>query len=213
MSAGRLTQTAGVVVPLRSFALGKVRLAQALDDDARRALSRTMAERVVSAAGARPVVIVSSAPEVIEWTRALGVAQIPDPGTLDGAAVAGRGWVRDRGLARVVVMHADLPLATSLDGIADDAGAPIAVLVPDHHHDGNPVLSIPAAVDFSFGYGPDSCARHAAEARRLGLEVRIVEDHALGFDVDDESDLDILAHETPGPRSDETAGAAKKRST
>jgi 2-phospho-L-lactate guanylyltransferase len=181
---------------LRSFALGKVRLAQALDDDARRELSRTMAERVVSAAGARPVVIVSSAPEVNAWARALGVAQIPDPGTLDGAAGAGRAWVRDRGLVRVVVMHADLPLATSLDGIADDADAPIAVLVPDHHHDGNPVLAIPAAVDFSFAYGPDSCARHAAEARRLGLEVRIVEDHALGFDVDDESDLDALAHET-----------------
>jgi 2-phospho-L-lactate guanylyltransferase len=195
MSAGRLTHSAGVVVPLRSFALGKVRLAQALDDDARRELSRTMAERVVAAAGTRPLVIVSSAPEVIAWARTLGVAQTADPGSLDGAAFAGREWVRERGLARVVVMHADLPLATSLDGIADDAGAPIAVLVPDHHHDGNPVLAIPAAVDFGFRYGPDSCARHAAEARRLGLEVRIVEDHALGFDVDDESDLDALAHE------------------
>src|SRR4051812_39693377 len=187
MSAGRLTHSAGVVVPLRSFALGKVRLAQALDNDARRELSRTMAERVVAAAGARPVVIVSSAPEVIAWARALDVAQIADPGSLDGAAAAGREWVRARGLARVVVMHADLPLATSLDGIADDGDAPIAVLVPDHHHDGNPVLSLPAAADFTFQYGPGSCARHVAEAQRCGLEVRIVEDHALGFDVDDES--------------------------
>jgi len=197
MSAGRLTHTAGVVVPLRSFALGKVRLAHALNDDARRELSRTMAERVVAAAGSRPVVIVSSAPEVTAWAHALGISCIPDPGTLDGAAAAGRAWVRDRGLVRVVVMHADLPLATTLDGIADDGDAPIAVLVPDHHHDGNPVLAIPAAADFTFRYGPDSCARHAAEARRLGLEVRIVEDRALGFDVDDESDLDALAHEPP----------------
>jgi 2-phospho-L-lactate guanylyltransferase len=195
MSAGRLTHTAGVVVPLRSFALGKARLAHALDDDARRELSRTMAERVVAAAGSRPIVIVSSALDVIEWAGALDLAHIPDPGTLDGAALAGREWVRDQGLARIVVMHADLPLATSLDGIADDADAPIAVLVPDHHHDGNPVLSVPAAADFSFRYGPESCARHAAEARRLGLEVRIVEDRALGFDVDDESDLEALAHE------------------
>jgi 2-phospho-L-lactate guanylyltransferase len=195
MSAGRLTHTAGVVVPLRSFALGKVRLAHALDDDARRELSRRMAERVVAAAGSRPTVIVSSALDVIEWAGAHDLAHVPDPGTLDGAATAGRAWVRDLGLERLVVMHADLPLATSLDGIADDAGAPIAVLVPDHHHDGNPVLAIPAAVDFAFAYGPDSCARHAAEARRLGLEVRIVEDRALGFDVDDESDLEALAHE------------------
>jgi len=195
MSARRLSQTAGVVVPLRSFALGKARLAHALDDDARRELSRTMAERVVAAAGARPVVIVSSAPEVTAWATALGVSHIADPGTLDGAAGAGRAWVRDQGLLRVVVMHADLPLATTLDGIADDAGAPVAVLVPDHHHDGNPVLAIPVDADFSFRYGPDSCARHAAEATRCGLEVRIVDDHALGFDVDNESDLDALAHE------------------
>jgi 2-phospho-L-lactate guanylyltransferase len=195
MSAGRLTHTAGVVVPLRSFALGKARLAHALDDDARRELSRTMAERVVVAAGSRPVVVVSSAPDVTAWADALALAHIPDPGTLDGAAAAGRAWVRARGLVRTVVMHADLPLATSLDGIADDGDAPIAVLVPDHHHDGNPVLAIPTTVGFSFGYGPGSCERHAAEARRLGLEVRIVEDRALGFDVDDEADLDALANE------------------
>ena len=195
MSAGRLTHTAGVVVPLRSFALGKVRLAHALDDSARRELSRTMAERVIAAAGSRPVVIVSSAPEVTEWARGLGIATIADPGTLDGAAGAGRVWVREQGLARVVVMHADLPLATSIDGIADDSEAAVAVLVPDHHDDGNPVLAIPTAVDFSFAYGPGSCARHATEARRCGLEVRIVRDRSLGFDVDDESDLDALAHE------------------
>jgi 2-phospho-L-lactate/phosphoenolpyruvate guanylyltransferase len=195
MSARRLSQTAGVVVPLRSFALGKVRLADALDDAARRAFTRTMAERVVAAAGDRPVVIVSSAPEVIAWAEALGVAHVADPGSLDGAAKAGREWVRARGLPRLVVMHADLPLATALDGIADDAGAAVAVIVPDHHNDGNPVLAIPSSIAFDFAYGPGSCARHTAEAERHGLEVRIVADHALGFDIDDASDLEALEHE------------------
>ena len=128
MSARRLSHTAGVVVPLRSFAGGKARLADSLDDDTRRAFTRTMAERVVGAAGSRPVVIVSSAPEVVTWAHSLGLGQIADPGTLDLAAYAGRQWVRDHGLVRVVVMHADLPLATALDGIADDAAAPVAVV-------------------------------------------------------------------------------------
>src|SRR5262249_43511407 len=162
MSARRPSNTAGVVVPLRSFALGKVRLADALDDDARRAFTRTMAERAVAAAGGRPTVIVTSDTDVIDWARALRLAHIDDAGTLDGAARAGREWVRAQNLARVVVMHADLPLASTLDGIADDADAPIAVLVPDHHDDGNPVLSIPSAADFTFAYGPGSCARHVA---------------------------------------------------
>src|SRR5437870_883042 len=193
MSARRSSDTAGVVVPLRSFARGKARLADALDDETRRAFTRTMADRVVAAAGGRPTVIVSSAADVVDWARASGLAQIDDPGTLDGAARAGRDWVRARNLARVVVMHADLPLASTLDGIADDAGAPIAVLVPDHHDDGNPVLAIPSAADFAFAYGPGSCARHVAEAERCGLRVRLVRDRALGFDVDDAADLAALA--------------------
>jgi 2-phospho-L-lactate guanylyltransferase (CobY/MobA/RfbA family) len=57
------------------------------------------------------------------------------------------------------------------------------------------VLAIPSAADFAFAYGPGSCARHVAEARRCGLDVRVVQDHALGFDVDDASDLEALAHE------------------
>jgi 2-phospho-L-lactate guanylyltransferase len=199
MSARRLSDTAGVVVPLRSFALGKARLADALDDDARRALSRTMAERVVAAAGSRPTVIVSSAPDVIAWARALGLDCVEDPGSLDGAARRGREWVRAQGLARVVVMHADLPRAVTLDGVADDGDRPRAVVVPDHHDDGTPVLAVPAAAEFTFAYGPGSCARHVAEAERRGLEVRVVRDRALGFDVDDAADLAALA-ETPEAR-------------
>ena len=120
---------------------------------------------------------------------------VADPGSLDRAADAGREWVRAQGLARVVVMHADLPLATTVDGIADDADRPVAAIVPDHRDDGNPVLAIPAAVDFVFAYGPGSCARHVAEAERLGLEVRIVRDHTLAFDIDDAGDLRALERE------------------
>ena len=37
-------------------------------------------------------------------------------------------------------------------------------------------LSVPAAVDFVFAYGPGSFRCHTAEARRLGLGVRVVRD-------------------------------------
>jgi len=195
MSARRLPHTAGIVVPLRSFAYGKVRLADTLDDDTRQVFTRMMAERVVASAGSRPVVIVSSAPEVISWARTLGVAQINDPGTLNRAADAGRAWIREQRLVRLIVMHADLPLATSVDGIADDGAEPLAVIVPDHRDDGNPVLAIPSAADFRFAYGTGSCARHIAEAIRCGLAVRVVRDRALGFDVDDASDFEALTHD------------------
>ena len=103
--------------------------------------------------------------------------------------------VRGRNLGRVVIMHADLPLASTLDGIADDGDQPVAVVVPDRHGDGTPVLALPSAAEFEYAYGPGSCARHVAEAERCGLGVRVVHDHALGFDVDDATDLAALADE------------------
>lgn len=183
---------AGIVVPVRSFTLGKARLAEVLSESERAALARTMAECVVNAAAPRPVVIVSSATEVVAWARDQGCDVIDDPGSLDAAATAGRAWALDRGLARYAVVHADLPLARSLDAVAGDGDAPVAVIVPDHRDDGTPVLALPTAVEFTFAYGPGSAARHADEARRRALTVRIVHDPALAFDVDVAADLRAL---------------------
>jgi len=195
----RSRDDAGIVVPLRSFTLGKARLAPVLTESERAALARTMAERVVRAAGSLPVAIVSSADEVVTWARARGFDIVDDPGSLDAAARAGRTWAADRGLARYAIVHADLPLAESLAAIAADGAAPVAVIVPDHRDDGTPVLSLPTATPFDFAYGPDSAARHVAEAERRGLTVRIVRDPALAFDVDLADDLAALDALRPTP--------------
>lgn len=183
---------AGVVIPLRSFAGAKARLATVLDDDTRAALARAMAYRVADAARAFPTVVVSSAAEVRAWAAGRGIAVIDDPKSLDGAADAGRAWVAARSLARVVIAHADLPLVTSLDAVTTDGAAPVAVVVADHRDDGTPVLSVPVQAPFRFAYGPGSAARHAAEARRCGLTLRTVDDPGLAFDVDVEADLRAL---------------------
>ncbi len=199
-----------LVVPIRSFAAGKARLATVLDDAARRTLVRDMAARVLDAGGAlRPLVVTSDA-EVVAFARARGAECIADPGSLDGAALAGRAWAAARGATRVVVAHADIPGAHDLDELARDGAAPIAVVVPDHHHDGTPVLSVPIAAPFSFAYGPGSFERHCHEARRAGLRVHVVVDDALGFDVDDPDDLARLAALTSAPR-DRSAGTPAPR--
>ncbi len=195
------TAQAAVVIPLRSFAEASTRLAPKLGPDARAALARTMADRVYAAAAPLPVVVVSSAPEVLEWTAGHGCAAIPDPGSLDAAATAGRRWAHERGYARVIIVHADLPLASSLAALASDTGDTTAVIVPDHRNDGTPVLSLPAAIDFPFAYGPGSAARHIAAARACGLEVRVLDDPALAFDVDTPADLEVLEHLADEPAS------------
>jgi 2-phospho-L-lactate guanylyltransferase len=187
--AGVLTPPAGVVIPLRSFSGAKERLAPHLSASARSDVARRMAERVVEAAGALTVVIVSGADDVRDWAAARGLTVVDDPGGLDEAAAAGREHVARAGFGRVVVAHGDLPAARSLAPLARDGTRPIAALVPCHRDDGTNVLAVPVDVPFRFAYGPGSFRRHVAEARRLGLGTRVIRAADLAVDVDDADDL------------------------
>jgi 2-phospho-L-lactate guanylyltransferase len=183
---------AGVVIPIRGFNSGKARLAEVLGEHEREDLATAMANAVVDAAGALPVTIVSSSPEVQAWARTRGLALVEDPGTgLDGAVAAGRDALRDQGYVRVIVAHADLPRArpASLERFAA-VGPSVVTIVPSHRDDGTPVLGIPSRADFGFAYGVGSADRHAGRARALGLEVEVVLDADLGFDVDLPEDLE-----------------------
>jgi 2-phospho-L-lactate guanylyltransferase len=193
------TPATGAVIPIRAFALGKARLAASLESAERAALGRRWAEQVAHAAAPMPVVVVSSDPDVRAWASDLTLDVLDDPGTLDAAAAAGRDHLRTGGCTRVVVAHADLPRARDLARLARDAAQPIVALVPCHRDDGTPVLSVPTAADFRFAYGPGSFRRHAAEARRLGLGLRVVRDPDLAFDVDIPDDLVTLDVSTIQP--------------
>lgn len=196
---------AGVVVPIRAFAGGKSRLAPYLPPAERERLLRAMADRVLASAGDLPVVVVSSAPEVVAWARGRGADVVADPGSLDAAASAGREHLRGSGLTRVLVVHADLPLVDRLDGLLSTPDGrparerPVLVAVPCHREDGTPALSLPAPAAFGFAYGPGSFRRHVGEARRLGLEVVERRDEpGLRQDVDSLDDLELLARSEAG---------------
>ena len=187
-----VTPRAAVIVPIRSFSGAKARLADVLDEHARATLFRRMADRVVDAAAPMTVAIVTSAADTLEWAAARGLHTIDDPGSLDGAAEAGVRWARDAGFVRVVIAHADLPQARSLTPLAADLADPVVALVPCHRDDGTNVLSVPVDAGFRFAYGPGSFVRHTEEARRLGLDVRIVRAPDLVVDVDTPDDLEHL---------------------
>lgn len=179
--------SAAVVVPVKAFRAAKVRLATALDPPARAALARQLAGVVVAAAAPLPVVVVCDDDEVRTWARSAGAEVVWCPGRgLNGAVADGVAALRADGVDTAVVAHADLPLATSLAWVADFAGV---TLVPDRHHDGTNVVAVPTGAGFVFAYGRGSFARHRAEAVRRGLPLRVVDDPALGWDVDLPRDL------------------------
>ena len=182
-----MTTTAAVLVPVKAFAAAKQRLADVLDPAARVALATAMATTVLEAAGPLRTAVVCDDDDVRSWAEAQGAEAIWTPGLgLNGAVEAGVAHLARRGIDRVVVAHADLPLATDLAWLADTEGV---TLVPDRHRDGTNVACVPAGAEFSFAYGAGSFAAHRAEAARLGLLLRLVPDVPLGWDVDVAADL------------------------
>jgi 2-phospho-L-lactate/phosphoenolpyruvate guanylyltransferase len=183
--------TVAVLVPVKAFRQAKLRLRPVLDETTRMRVARLMAERVIAAAAGLPVAVVCDDDEVAAWAHRLGVSVIWTPGRgLNGAVADGVAAVAEGGAERVIVSHADLPFARDLRRLGGFDGV---TLVPDRRHDGTNVLAVPATVGFSFSYGPRSFARHRAEAERLGLAVRVVDDERLAWDVDVPTDLDFPA--------------------
>lgn len=187
-----------VVIPIKSFALAKGRLADTLSPDERASLARRCASTVVRAAGTMDVYVVCSDPEVAAWAESSGctVVDCPTPG-LDSAVRAGRSRAAADGADHIVVAHSDLPLARDLSSVVRPG---VVSITPDRHRDGTNVLSFPTTSAMRTAYGPDSFDNHLRIARSLGLAVEIVEDASLELDLDtadDLAELDRRHKETP----------------
>ncbi|MCP5025091.1 MAG: 2-phospho-L-lactate guanylyltransferase [Actinomycetia bacterium] len=184
------SDSAAVLVPVKSFAEAKVRLTPALEPRQRADLARRLGDIVLAAAAPLPVAVVCDDPGVAAWAQERGARVIWTPRRGLNAAVAdGVAALAEAGFKRVVVAHGDLPLAT---GFAHLLGqGPGVVLVPDRVEDGTNVLVVPTAAGFEFQYGAASFRRHLAEAHRLGLDASIVDDERLAWDLDSPPDLDL----------------------
>ena len=176
-----------LLVPLKSFAQAKARLASSLDEQARVILIKRFATRVLLAAGALPAFIVCDDGGVADWSIRHGALALYVPGLgLNGAVTAGVELLGTLGFDLVVVAHADLPFVEGLDRFGSDGEVTIA---PDRRDDGTNVIAMPIGAPFHFSYGPGSFSRHVREAERLGLPYRIVRDRRFATDVDVPDDL------------------------
>lgn len=178
-----------VIIPVKDFTRAKVRLAPQLAPAERADLARRMATVVVGAAAPLPVCVVCDSDDVATWARDVGARVIWTPGLgLNGAVLAGVETLEREGVETAVVAHSDLPLAVDLAWVAATPGVTI---VPDRHGSGTNVMAVPTDVGFRFAYGTDSFVAHRAETTRLGLQLRIVHDTRLGWDVDVPTDLGV----------------------
>jgi 2-phospho-L-lactate guanylyltransferase len=189
---------AWALVPAKSFARAKSRLASALGEDGRAALARRMLVHVLSTLAASPaiagILVVTDGDDVAELAREREVVVVRDAaGPPLGAIVdAALGELAARGAPAVLVVMSDLPRLTTLevgDLVAAMTDADV-VAAPDRRDLGTNALGVrpPDLLRTSFGTR-DSFARHLRAAERLGLRVAVRRSAGLAFDVDEPADL------------------------
>jgi 2-phospho-L-lactate guanylyltransferase len=188
------------VVPLKSPDAAKSRLQGALDGPARRRLFFAMARQVVRTLQCTPgiagVAVVTASPEVAADVRREGAVVIPqhhEAGTADAcrSAVACLAETADS----LLMMSGDIPLICAA-AVAELLGVgrhtPVVAIVPDRHRNGtNALLCAPPTI-IPPCFGADSFERHLAAARSSGVDVHVIESHAISLDIDDVEDLNEL---------------------
>ena len=190
--------TVWAVIPARQPGEGKTRLAGVLSPEERKELARAMLAHVVETVRAarnvdRACLIASSRFGLDETIPLLN-----DPGEgLNPALQSALDEAGRAGASRLVILHGDLPQLTirevELLAAAREGGLAIA---PDRHGTGTNALSLPlpAAAGFVFAFGPDSFARHHAEAEGLDLPIETIRSPGLAHDIDEPADLPDAAH-------------------
>ena len=183
--------TVCAIVPVRSLAGGKRRLARAMDDGVRARLNRDFLVHALGLAAALPgpTLLVSPDPEVVSHPAARDAVGVADPGRgLNAAIAAGRGEARRRGAERIVVLPIDLPTARPDDVLALAEAAGAIAIAPDRRRQGTNGLCLDAGLDFAFRFGPASFAAHLAEAGRCGIAPAVIDNPRLALDIDTPAD-------------------------
>ena len=179
------------IVPVRSLADGKRRLAGVMEDAQRAALNERFLVHTLGLAAALPgpTILVSPDPAVAAHPAAENTVRVADPGRgLNAAIGAGRECARREGAERVVVLPGDLPTARREDVQALAGAVGTVVIAPDRRRQGTNGLSVAADLDFAFRFGAGSFAAHLAEAERLGMVPDVIENPRLALDIDTPED-------------------------
>lgn len=188
------------VLPVKTFARAKQRLAEAVGSPDRRELAGAMVGDVLEALGRvrglDGLVAVTAEPRAAAAAREAGAHVVHDDREVGQSAAAALGVEAALGLGaeRVLLVPGDCPALDAGEVGALLAGDPAVgvVIVPDRHGSGTNALLLtpPGAIEPSFG--PGSFARHAARGRAAGAVVRVAEIRSLSLDVDTPGDLEAL---------------------
>jgi 2-phospho-L-lactate guanylyltransferase len=185
--------TLPILIPVNRLEAAKGRLASLLTADERRTLALITFQAVLHAAG--PGAIVLTSDETVAAAakgRARVLAESPAARGLNAQLEFALSDLRGTapGLQRLLILHADLPLATNEAVETLEAAATTGSVVMVRSRDGgtNAMLLSPPG-KFPLAYGPGSFAAHESAARSAGLRVIEHNNRELRLDLDTPDDI------------------------
>lgn len=182
-----------VLIPVNRLERAKGRLAALLSPEERTTLALITLETVLHAAG--PSSIVLTADRRVADAAAGKARIVPESPDLEGlnphleaavAALVSDGVARER----LLILHADLPLATE-EAIANllSMARPNPIAVVESRDGGTNAMLLQPPGRFPLAYGPASFARHTAAARLAGMHVSVNANRELRLDLDTPDDI------------------------
>jgi len=198
------------LVPVRSLAGAKKRLAMTLSGDDREQLAlamlEDMLEALTAAASLERVVVVSADADLLETARSHGadIMHESEPAGLNAAVRGAAGQLEAEGVERLLTIPGDVPLLDSaeIDRVfATDARQYPVVLVPSAAGTGtNGLLMSPPSIIAPHFEGL-SLAAHRRACNEAGITPLILELGGFALDIDTSADLATLVARGGGRRS------------
>lgn len=189
-----------LLIPFKSLATAKQRLAAALNQQQRSQLAAAMLRDVLAAATgitARiDVALVTGDTGARHMAEEFGFLVIDDKHNKSETAAIemATAWCEQRGYDTTIVVPADIPLITSeeLERVLDAAPDEGAVFVPAYDRRGsNCILRRPASI-IPLRFGNDSFLPHCAAMKRTGKDLSILELPGIGLDIDNPQEMALL---------------------
>lgn len=193
--------TLWAIVPVKPLQRGKSRLSSILSVTERTTLNQSMLintlKTLKSVDEIDTVLVVSRDPAALAIARDFDAKTVLEDGNpelntaLRRAAMVAKAYYANQ----ILVMPADLPLVKSEHikaFLALSGKAPELIIAPDRRKDGTNALYINPADLVDFYYGPGSFKKHLKAAEIKGAAIQIVENEALGLDLDLPEDLQLL---------------------
>lgn len=187
-----------VLLPLKDPAQAKQRLACRLSSGERQQLAWAMLEDVAQALrqAREPdqVVVVSSCPPILSYAERNHWRVIPESRQISESHSVDRSCqlLRQSGVTTVLRIPGDIPLLQGQDLdrlLSCELKPPSAILVPSRDGTGTNALLRNPPDAFPSHFGENSLALHQQEAKRHGVELKILHIPRISFDLDELDDI------------------------